>query len=190
AEQGLALFRGEVLVDAGDWTNPHRAKLEEVRLGLVEDAMAARVELGAGAEVVAELEELVERHPLREGLWAALITALYRSGRQADALAAYGRVRKLLVDELGIDPGADLRALEQQVLQQSPSLEARTSRLGGVPGNLPSASAPMIGRREDLAEVASAMEERRLVTVVGLAGVGKTRLATEVGRRLEAEGGV
>ena len=80
AREGLGLFRGEVLVDAGDWATAHRARLEEVRLGLVEDAMAARVELGAGGELVAELEALVEKHPLREGLWASLITALYRAG--------------------------------------------------------------------------------------------------------------
>ena len=65
--EGLALYRGEVLVDAGDWAAPYRTRLEEVRLGLVEDAMAARVELGAGGEVVGELESLVEQHPLREG---------------------------------------------------------------------------------------------------------------------------
>ena len=191
AQEGLALFRGEVLVDAGDWATPHRARLEEVRLGLVEDAMAARVELGAGAEVVAALEALVERYPLREGLWAALITALYRAGRQADALAAYARVRQMLVDELGIDPGGPLRALEQQVLQQSPSLEAgAAARAVGVPGNLPPAASPMVGRAEDLAVVASAIDEHRLVTVVGAAGVGKTRLAIEVARQLEIPGGV
>ena len=110
--------------------------------------MAARVELGAGGEVVGELEALVEQYPLREGLWASLITALYRAGRQADALAAYARVRRLLVDELGIEPGPALRALEQQVLQQSPALATRRRPRApvGVPGNLPSVSAPLVGR--------------------------------------------
>ncbi len=113
--------------------------------------MAARVELGAGGELVGELESLVEQHPLREGLWASLVTALYRAGRQADALAAYARVRRLLVDELGIEPGAALRSLEQQVLQQSPALDAgRSARVVGVPGNLPAAAATLVGRAEDL----------------------------------------
>ncbi|MCW2737524.1 MAG: transcriptional activator domain [Nocardioides sp.] len=191
SREGLALFRGEVLAEVGDWAAPHRTRLEELRLGLVEDAMAVRVELGAGSEVVAELEWLVEQHPLREGLWTSLITALYRAGRQAEALAAYGRVRNALVDELGIEPGAALRSLERQVLQQSPSLDAGDpSVVVAVPGNLPAPGAPLVGREEDLAGLASAMGDHRLVTVVGTAGVGKTRLATEVGRGPAAAGGV
>ncbi len=191
AREGLALFRGEVLLEAGDWAAAHRTHLEEVRLGLVEDAMAARVELGAGGEIVAELESLVEQHPLREGLWASLVTALYRAGRQADALAAHARVRRLLVEELGIEPGSALRALEQQVLQQSPSLESGPpSRSIGIPGNLPARSSPLVGRAEDLASLAAALEEQQLVTVVGVAGVGKTHLAVEVARSLDAPGGV
>ena len=70
ASEGLRLFRGEILVDAGDWAAPHRARLEEVRLGLLEDVMAARVDLGSGGELVGELETLVTQHPLRERLWA------------------------------------------------------------------------------------------------------------------------
>lgn len=191
SREGLALFRGEALVDAGDWAAPHRTRLEEVRLGLIEDAMAARVELGAGSEIVGELESLVGQHPLREGLWTSLITALYRAGRQAEALAAYGRVRSALVDELGIEPGAALRTLEQLVLQQSPSLDVGTPTVGlGVPGNLPARAARLVGRDADLAGLVAAMEEHRLVTLVGTAGVGKTRLATEVGRGLTAAGGV
>lgn len=189
--EGLALYRGEVLVDAGDWAAPHRTRLEEVQLGLVEDAMVARVELGAGSEVVGELESLVEQHPLREGLWTSLITALYRAGRQAEALAAYGRVRRALVDELGIEPGPALRSLERLVLQQSPSLDVGSSPQAiGVPGNLPVPAAPLVGRDEGLEGLVATMDEHRLVTVVGTAGVGKTRLATEAGRGLTAPGGV
>lgn len=191
SREALALFRGEVLVDAGDWAAPHRTRLGELRLGLVEDAMAARVELGAGSELVGELESLVEEHPLREGLWTSLITALYRAGRQAEALAAYGRVRGALVDELGIEPGAALRSLETLVLRQSPSLDAGPpTATVGVPGNLPTPAAPVIGRDADRAGLLAALDEHRLVTVVGTAGVGKTRLATEVGRGLTAAGGV
>jgi DNA-binding SARP family transcriptional activator len=181
AREGLALFRGEVLAEAGDWATAHRTELEEVRMGLVEDAMAARVDLGAGGDVVGELESLVERQPLREGLWASLITALYRSGRQADALAAYSRVRRVLVDELGVEPGRALRLLERQVLQQSPDLDpSGAARRLGAPGNLPSLTTAMVGRAEEVAAVTAALDGQRLVTVVGVAGVGKTRLALEV----------
>ena len=191
ASEGLELFRGEALVEAGDWAHPHRVRLDELRLGLLEDLMAARLDLGSGGEVVGELESLVERNPLREGLWALLITALYRAGRQAEALAAYTRVRMLLRDELGIEPGTRLRALEQHVLRQSPMLGAATERpLVSVPGNLPTIAASFVGRENDARELTSLMESHRLVTVVGPAGVGKTRLAIEVGRGLSATGGV
>jgi predicted ATPase/DNA-binding SARP family transcriptional activator len=190
ALEGLALFRGPVLVDAGDWASPHRNRLEELRLGLVEAAMGARIALGASGEVVAELGSLVEEHPLREGLWAALITALYRAGRQADALAAYSRLRRLLADELGVDPDVRLQSLEQQVLQHSPDLESTGPQTVASPGNVPPIPALIVGRQDDVAEVVSAVELHRLVTVVGSAGVGKTRLALEVAHRLTAPGGV
>ncbi len=192
ATEGLSLFRGEVLVDAGDgdWLRPHRTRLEEVRLALVEDQLAARVDLGAGAEVIAELEWLVDQHPLREGLWSSLITALYRTGRQADALAAYRRVRSVLVEELGIEPGAGLRALEDQVLRQSPSLGAAAAPRPLSVGNLPALSSPLVGRVRDLGALRALTRDRRLVTVVGPAGVGKTRTAIEVARQREPPGGV
>ena len=118
----LAMFHGDVLPDAGDgeWVVPYRVRLDEARLGLVEDQLAAQLDLGGAGEVVAELEALLSSYPLRERLWVSLITALYRSGRQADALGAYARVRETLVEQLGLEPGPALRALEQQVLLQDP----------------------------------------------------------------------
>ena len=191
ARQGLALFRGDVLVECGDWAAPHRARLDEVRMGLLEDVMTARAELGSGGELVGTLEGLVERYPLRERLWAALVTALYHAGRQADALAAYTRVRTLLRDELGIEPGTELRSLEQQVLRQSPALDAGWRKPArAVPGNVPAQAAGMVGRAEDVASVGALVAAHRLVTVVGPAGVGKTRLVLEVAPVLEAAGGV
>ena len=121
----LAKFRGETMFDGSDaeWLAPHRAVLEGLRLRLIEDHLGSRMDLGAGREVVDELETLVAAHPLREGLSALLMTALYRDGRQADALAAYTWVRARLAEELGLDPSPELRKLEQLVLQQDPLLD-------------------------------------------------------------------
>ena len=149
----LAMFRGEILSAAGeaDWVIPYRARLAEVRLGLVEDQLAARLDLGASGEVIGELEGLVSVHPLREGLWALLMIALYRDGRQADALATYQRVRNWLADELGLEPGRYLQQLEHQILVHDPSLGVAASGGGGLgpdrpAGNLPSMSVELVGR--------------------------------------------
>jgi len=195
ATEGLGLFRGEVLVDAGDgeWLHPHRARLDEVRLGLLEDQAAARVDLGGGAELLAELEWLLGQYPLRQGLWVSFITALYRAGRQADALAAGQRVRRLLVDELGIEPGTALRDLERQILRQSATLDTAPAAAGTatlVVGNLPALSTPLVGRADDLAAVGRLLDGSRLVTLVGPAGVGKTRTVLEAARSLHPAGGV
>ena len=181
ARAGLALFRGLVLADAGDWAAPHRSRLEEVRLALLEDALSDQVDLGEGREVIAELGALVVEHPLREGLWVALITALYQDGRQGEALAAYAEVRRVLADELGVDPGAQLVTLQRQVLQHSADLKVRPTT---GPGNVPAVTTTTVGREEDLRRVVSAVRSHRLVTVVGPGGVGKTRLAVEAARRL------
>jgi predicted ATPase/DNA-binding SARP family transcriptional activator len=195
ATGALALFRGELLADAGDgeWLQPHRTRLEEVRLGLLEDRAAARVDLGAGGDVIAELEWLVGEHPLREGLWASYVTALYRAGRQADALAACRRVRRLLADELGIEPGRALADLERQILRQSEALDPAAAAPPApalVVGNLPALATPLVGRADDLAAIGRLIGGGRLVTLVGPAGVGKTRTALEAVGRLRPGGGV
>jgi predicted ATPase/DNA-binding SARP family transcriptional activator len=191
ASEGLRLFRGEILIDEGDWAAPHRARLEEVRLGLLEDVMAARVDLGSGGELVGELETLVTQHPLRERLWGSLMTALYRGGRQADALAAYARVRSLLLDELGIEPGPDLRTLEQQLLQQSTVLGGTPVRNPvTAPGNMPQSATALLGRDRELVALCELIAEHRFVNVVGSAGVGKTRLLLEAATGVTVPGGV
>ena len=146
---GLRLFDTEVLPAAGDgdWVAPHRMRLTEVRLRLTEDELAARLALGAAGELVGELEALVAEHPLREGLWALLVKALYRAGRPADALAAHRRVSRMLAEELGVDPGPALAGLAHQVLVHDPAL-------GGPPrGNLPAPTTPLVGRAAELAAV-------------------------------------
>jgi predicted ATPase/DNA-binding SARP family transcriptional activator len=193
--RALALFRGDLLRGAGDgsWTLAHRARYGEVRMSLIEARLATLVAAGLAADVIGELEALVIEHPLREGLWASLMRALYQSGRQADALATYRRVRTQMSEELGLDPGSELQALEQQVLLQAPELGAPVdqrppSHVAGPPryGNLPSLLSHIDGRDGDVAAVEALLSADRLVTVAGPAGVGKTRLAIEVARQHRA----
>lgn len=183
---GIALFGTEVLPAAGDaeWARAHRVRLEEARLRLTEDELAARMQLGASGEVTGALEALVAAHPLRERLWALLVTALYRAGRQSEALAAHRRVARLLAEELGVDPGPELAALERQVLTHDRALAPH-----GLSGNLPGLTAPLVGRTRSVTALAEALDAHRLVTITGPAGVGKTRLAVEVARQVDVPHG-
>ena len=188
----LRMFRGDVLPAAGDgdWVAPRRALLEEVRVELLRSGLSARSRLGGG-DIVGELEAAVATYPLQEGLWELLITALYRAGRQADALAAYQRVRSQLADELGLDPGPGLQKLERRILAHDPALGGSTPTLGrdAPAGNLPSLSAELVGREADVATVLDLLAGRRLVEIVGPGGVGKTALAIATGRSLASSTG-
>ena len=201
-ERGLSLFNGPVLATAGDapWALPLRARLEQTRSGLIEDRIGARLALGAAGDLTGELGQLVQAHPERERLWAMLMTALYRDGRQADALAAYRRIAGRLADDLGIDPGPELQDLQRRILAGDPSLARplpvrpigpvpRVSDPSPPPGNLPGLVVDLVGRAVELDELAGAMADQRLITLVGPAGVGKTSLAIEAARRHRAAGG-
>ncbi|MGH8974425.1 MAG: BTAD domain-containing putative transcriptional regulator, partial [Acidimicrobiia bacterium] len=188
--QALALWRGGALADfAGEaFARPEIARLEERRLAALEGRMEAALALGRHPVVVGELEHLVAAHPLRERLHGLLMLALYRSGRQAEALRAYQNTRAFLGEELGIEPGPALRALEQAVILQDPELDWRPPAGGrAVPTepaprarhHLPVAISSFVGRRRELAVVAEHLRAARLVTITGLGGAGKTRLAVE-----------
>ncbi len=177
----LALWRGPALSDvADDGTLALEAqRLDELRLVCREEQIEARLALGGHAELIAELERLVTEQPLRERLWRMLVIALYRSERQADALAAYRRARRLLAEELGLEPSEELRVLERAVLRQkvaaaSPA-EARH--------NLPAPVTRVVGRERELADLERLLREERLVTLTGMGGAGKTRLALEAASR-------
>jgi predicted ATPase/DNA-binding SARP family transcriptional activator len=172
----LDRFGGELLPAAGDWAAPHRSQLEEARAKLLETHFAARLRLGE--TIIADLESAVTSAPYQEGLWALLITALYRAGRQADALAAYQRVRARLAEDLGLEPGPRLQELERQVLQHDPLLRAAPT------GNLPSLQAELVGREQDVAALAEMLRGERLVEIVGPGGIGKTAVAIATGRTL------
>jgi predicted ATPase/DNA-binding SARP family transcriptional activator len=183
----LRLYRGEVLPSTGDWAAPHRARLEDARMTLTETQFAARLQLGDA--MIGELEAAVATYPYREGLWELLITGLYRVGRQADALAAYQRVRIRLADELGLEPGPRLKELERQILTHDAVLRAPDRPTPA--GNLPSLSAALVGRDDEIAALAELLQSRRLVEVVGPGGVGKTAVAIATGRGLSGvPGGV
>ncbi|TMR06948.1 AfsR/SARP family transcriptional regulator [Actinomadura soli] len=188
----LALWRGPAYADVADepFTGPVIARLTEQRFTAVEDLAEARLALGEHAAVVAELDGLLADQPLRERARALHMLALYRSGRQADALAGFATTRERLADELGLDPGTELVALRQAILRQDGALEAPCTRTVSVTPpttNLPAALAPLIGRDEAAAEVGALLAEERLVTLTGVGGVGKTRLAAEVAaRRIDA----
>jgi predicted ATPase len=150
------------------------ARLEELRLVAEEGRVDADLALGQHAEVIGELEGLAGEYPVRERLWRLLVLALYRCGRQADALAAYRRARAVLAEELGIEPGEELRALEQAVLrQQVPAAPRRAQH------NLPARLTSFVGREQELAALDEMVAGARLVTVTGAGGAGKTRLAVE-----------
>ncbi|GLZ80196.1 hypothetical protein Afil01_50030 [Actinorhabdospora filicis] len=150
------------------------AALGERHLGAVEADLEERAAIAPG-EAVAVLTGLTERHPLRENLWALLMTALYRAGRQGDALAAYRRAREHLVGGLGVEPGPRLRALEARVLAQDlPPADG--------PGHLPRGVPRLIGRDEELRAVSGALAEAPVVTLTGPGGIGKTQLALAAAR--------
>jgi predicted ATPase/DNA-binding SARP family transcriptional activator len=192
----LSLYRGDVLPAAGDgdWVGPHRARLDEARMQLTETQFAARLRLGDAGDVIGELEAAVATYAFQEGLWELLITALYRAGRQADALAAYQRVRTGLRDELGLAPGPRLRRLEQQVLEHDRSLRVPTRAALSEPdppaGNLPSLSAELVGREAEIAALSDLLADKRLVEIVGPGGIGKTAVAIATGRGLAGDGQV
>ncbi len=180
--EALALWRGPALADlAPDLHLPGElARLDELRLVATEERVDADLELGRHAEVVPELEALVAAHPLRERLRVLLMLALYRSGRQADALDVYRETRRLLVEELGIEPGAELQDLERRILAHDESLAVAARPV--VRPALPSPATPLVGRRREVAELRELLRRPsvRLVTLVGPGGVGKTRLALAV----------
>ncbi|UJW34956.1 tetratricopeptide repeat protein [Saccharothrix sp. AJ9571] len=175
--EALALWRGPAFsgFDDEEFARTTIDRLAEQRLAVVEALAEARLDLGEHSLLAGELGELVAQHPLRERLRAAHLRALYRSGRQSDALAGYEDLRSRLADELGLDPSTELVELHQAMLEQSPALEAPRPST-----NLPSSLTPLIGRADTVAEVGKSLADHRLVTLTGPGGVGKTRLAWEV----------
>ena len=147
----LMLWRGAPLVEmpAEPFVQHELVRLEDARLGALEDLMDTEIDLGERADLIVELESLVDRYPHRERIWGQLMLALYRDGRQFDALETYRRARAVLIDHLGVEPGEGLRELQREILTHSPALDDREHRLGWT---LERAAAVLPWAPEDRAE--------------------------------------
>jgi DNA-binding SARP family transcriptional activator len=200
----LRLWRGAALADYCDesWAQAEITRLEELRSVARERLAAARLDRGEAGVLVGELEAMVNEAPLREDRWRLLALALYRGQRQADALGALRRARQTFADELGVDPGPALRALEADILAQAPGLDARPAE--APPARVPAQSpvtrdtgddgrTDLVERDGELSALQQALGQLRLgravrVLVEGPAGIGKTRLLEELGRRATSGG--
>ncbi|MDZ4825660.1 MAG: BTAD domain-containing putative transcriptional regulator [Actinomycetota bacterium] len=200
----LAQWRGAVLADLADapFVATEARRYDELRLVVTEERIEAELALGRHAAAVADLERLVAEHPLRERCWELLLLALYRSGRQADALRRYQDVRAILVGELGIEPGPGLRDLEGAILQHADGLQGERTRViaaaaepseVALPGWLRPVGDAFVDRVDELDALRrewkrAANGERRMVVVAGEPGVGKTRLVREACGVLAVDG--
>ena len=194
----LDLWRGRPLADVAGvaWLEEQAQRLDQLWLHATHTLIESRLALGEHAELVPDLEHLARDHPLDEQIQGQLIVALYRTGRQADALAAYHRLRRTLGEELGINPSQALRDLEAAVLRQDPVLQAAPARIqvhppsaapAPVVGGVRLGDAELVGRQGEAATLRDALESTSrgaggAVFLIGEPGIGKTRLATETSR--------
>jgi predicted ATPase/DNA-binding SARP family transcriptional activator len=191
--EALGRWRDDAYADAAGmaWVAGEATRLGELRAGATEDWLNLRLELGDHASVVADAELVVAATPLREGLWAALMLALYRCGRQSEALRAYQRLSKVLDEELGIEPSTALRELEDAILLQKSHLDwherdrpapsiVTPSRASRAVKNLPVQLSSFLGRDEELATGGRLLAGTRLLSVTGPGGIGKTRVAYQM----------
>lgn len=213
-DRALALWRGTPYLELEDapFAVAERARLEELRVVALEDRAVAALELGQHATVAGELEALTTAYPLRERLWGLRALALTRAGRQAEALDALREVREVLAEELGLEPGQELRDLQAAVLRQDPALDWQPASPAGQPaswtpdvatGGTESVGGggptriqsfvptlppwPLVGRSPQLAELVGALDQAQsgtvaLAALVGEPGIGKSRLAGELAR--------
>ena len=196
--EALGLWRGVPLAGIqGPYADSQRTRLAELRMAATEDRLAMDIESGGELAAIAELRSLLDEHPLREKLSELLMLALYRAGRQADALAVFGGMRRLLRDELGIDPGPALRDMHERILRADSGLGAgaradvamtadpRPVEVPVIPDQLPPPHPDFTGRAETLDEIVAALtdgEDAPVVTITGMPGIGKTALAVQAAR--------
>src|SRR3954471_8994485 len=207
--EALELWRGPPLAElaSAPFAPAEIARLEEQHLAALEVRVEADMAAGRHAELIGELQQLIGKHPWRERLHAQLMLALYRSGRQADALEAYRHAREVFVEQLGIEPGGELHDLHEAILGHDPAIDAPTVTLSPPPDGpdgrdarasrpsspgdrkLPAPPNQLVGRRRELAAIGERLRSNavRVLTLTGPGGVGKTRLALEAARTVEAD---
>ena len=185
-DEALSLWRGPVLGDVALSGSLATAAgtLEDLRVAARADRAQAELALGRAAELVPELEALAGERPLHERIAGQLMQALYASGRQADALAVYERVRARLAEELGVVPSPELQEIHLSVLQGGPPGPAITPAEHRRRSNLAVRLTSFVGRERELERVTELLREHRLLTLIGAGGAGKTRLASEVADRV------
>jgi predicted ATPase/DNA-binding SARP family transcriptional activator len=188
SELALALWRGRALqgLPETDWFRSEARRLEALRVDALEERFDAALALGEHRELVSALRATLDENPFRERLWGHLMLALYRSGRQVDALEAFQQARRVLAEQLGLEPGPELRHLQEAILAHDPAIAA-VAVAAPRRGNLPSPTTSFVDRRRETADVMALLREHRLVTLMGPPGVGKSRLALEVARSLETD---
>ena len=183
--RALGLWRGPAYGEFAyeEFARGEAERLEELRLVALEERIAAELALGHHGDVLPELQSLAAAHPMRERLQAQAMLALYRSGRQTEALDVYAGVRAWLREELGLEPGSELRELQRRVLEHDPTLAVAPAVAGPSIG-LPAAPNALLGRERELSELRDllARDDVRLLVLTGAGGSGKTRLALEAAR--------
>src|SRR3954466_13223236 len=170
-----SLWRGSALAEFAyeEFAAADITRISELRLAAVEERLDLELQLRRHRVVIGDLESLVAAHPLRERLRGLLMIALYRAGRQADALRVFQEGRRILGEELGLDPGPELRQLEAAILAQDPTLDAPSraaadeAKQGDTPPTIPESLTPLVGRDGDVHEVVRLITDSRLVTLVG-----------------------
>jgi DNA-binding SARP family transcriptional activator len=201
-DAALALWRGPALADFAyaDFAQAETSRIEELRLAALEDRIQADLERGRHGEAIGELERLIAANPLQERPRRQLMLALYRSGRQAEALEAYQDARRALTEELGIEPGKELKQLQAAILAQDPDLDLRTAveepsraAASAEPATTEAPSESFVGRKRELAELQAAFDEAlagrmSLFLIAGEPGIGKSRLADEATSLAQARG--
>lgn len=190
-ERGLGRWRGPALLEvaAETWAQPEAVRLDELRLSAKELRIRCLLDLGRHADVVADLERHVREHPLRERPHGQLMVALHRCGRTIEATEVFRAFRDRLVDEMGLDPSSEIEQMHRRLLTGRDPEGPEAAGAVGVWNELPEPRTPLVGRDGPLRGIADVLASARLVTLTGVGGVGKTRLAVEVARRERQRGG-